>query len=121
MSRYEIEPETKRFQSTLLMRGATRTEEAVNADPAHFNPRSSCEERQRGGRYVSDTRHFNPRSSCEERRKVIEGKDIYPQFQSTLLMRGATVYQDSEDTVREVFQSTLLMRGATRIRMVSSG
>ena len=39
-------------------------------------------------------------------------------FQSTLLMRGATVYGDLS-TEWEVFQSTLLMRGATTSAIVN--
>ena len=56
------------FQSTLLMRGATRQRAR----------------RLRGGL------DFNPRSSCEERRTDYEHIDIITAFQSTLLMRGAT-------------------------------
>ena len=56
--------------------------------------------------------YFNPRSSCEERR----GGQSWPvqasQFQSTLLMRGATGFIDLVQG-KEEFQSTLLMRGAT--------
>ena len=57
----------------------------------HFNPRSSCEERH--GLYVISVRHeldFNPRSSCEERRKLLDSVGTATEFQSTLLMRGAT-------------------------------
>ena len=35
------------FQSTLLMRGATRATRATKAGTQDFNPRSSCEERPR--------------------------------------------------------------------------
>ena len=34
------------FQSTLLMRGATRPVWRASCGPEHFNPRSSCEERR---------------------------------------------------------------------------
>ena len=80
----------KRFQSTLLMRGATASR-GRRLQKSYFNPRSSCEERRgraaRGPTLVqisihapharSDARklkqaqdeaNFNPRSSCEERR-----------------------------------------------------
>ncbi len=85
------------FQSTLLMRGATRLPSTARASAQNFNPRSSCEERldiirQResqgtisihapharsdpgfaGGR--RQLYNFNPRSSCEERR----GREWYP-------------------------------------------
>ena len=149
-----------RFQSTLLMRGATWIETKISASqlfisihapharsdpdaggdlsnrPKNFNPRSSCEER-RGGRHDAEgIRHFNPRSSCEERRvtyhliethtdfnprssceerhnvRIHDG--IYQGFQSTLLMRGATLCHILI-SCDDIFQSTLLMRGATVI------
>ena len=81
----------KIFQSTLLMRGAT----SVGGDFARllddFNPRSSCEERLIGIKVVAAPVNFNPRSSCEERPADIGGwfEEII-EFQSTLLMRGAT-------------------------------
>ena len=55
------------FQSTLLMRGATRVA-FERRSVINFNPRSSCEERH--PKYVWQRRwldDFNPRSSCEER------------------------------------------------------
>ena len=55
------------FQSTLLMRGATR-----------------CRSRAR------QSANFNPRSSCEERLLLIATLPDGTRFQSTLLMRGAT-------------------------------
>ena len=125
-----------RFQSTLLMRGAT--------------PDASS---------VSFATYFNPRSSCEERPQLTETQALRPEFQSTLLMRGATPAPQPErpecqisihapharsDGIRQgglggvsisihapharsdegdgeggivmTFQSTLLMRGATRGR-----
>ena len=57
-----------RFQSTLLMRGATNFIRRAFSLRCYFNPRSSCEERRPAGPYHADLRHFNPRSSCEERR-----------------------------------------------------
>ena len=101
-----------------------------------FNPRSSCEERHHGKSQsrksrisihapharsdktpqykCASRRNFNPRSSCEERRR----HDCHPgaekQFQSTLLMRGAT-QADSKRHTGVKFQSTLLMRGATTV------
>ena len=56
-----------KFQSTLLMRGATVPCRVRADDRQNFNPRSSCEERlYRAGSRVPRC-HFNPRSSCEER------------------------------------------------------
>ena len=55
---------------------------------------------------------FNPRSSCEERLALVS-VCIFPfTFQSTLLMRGATI-SITKTLYRLQFQSTLLMRGAT--------
>ena len=58
--------------------------------------------------------YFNPRSSCEER---LEPSFLYVAdiiFQSTLLMRGATLEILQRERQSLIFQSTLLMRGATR-------
>ena len=83
------------------------------------------------------TTYFNPRSSCEERQPHPAAPDAVGLFQSTLLMRGATVLPSLSLLVQRnfnprssceerpicsigsvgsaLFQSTLLMRGATRI------
>ena len=84
------------FQSTLLMRGATTA--AVFSSSA--------------------TMHFNPRSSCEERQQQQGRIEITDLFQSTLLMRGATT--GILPIIRSIkgFQSTLLMRGATRVGLL---
>ena len=57
----------RRFQSTLLMRGATVSCTTTTPFFYDFNPRSSCEERPYRTRQFRRSRHFNPRSSCEER------------------------------------------------------
>ena len=102
-----------KFQSTLLMRGATDYQIAHQSAPHDFNPRSSCEERLSRIITSLSSAYFNPRSSCEERPKTSKslttaGISIHapharsddidypgglygPQFQSTLLMRGATL------------------------------
>ena len=79
-----------KFQSTLLMRGATAS------TTSHFI-----------------VRYFNPRSSCEERRGTKTTDMIESKFQSTLLMRGATTGLSFGQAIEAIFQSTLLMRGAT--------
>ncbi len=56
-----------KFQSTLLMRGATLKASAIGAVTLHFNPRSSCEERLGYLGRTAIENNFNPRSSCEER------------------------------------------------------
>ena len=102
------------FQSTLLMRGATGLFACSEwIGHRHFNPRSSCEERlptelQRAQEHaisihapharsdligrlaVQICSNFNPRSSCEERRIFCSSSTTMAEFQSTLLMRGAT-------------------------------
>ena len=80
------------FQSTLLMRGATshsgrrrqrRTIISIHALHARSDAKSSRER--------TYTHNFNPRSSCEERRlHRLEPSGCFA-FQSTLLMRGATL------------------------------
>ena len=81
-----------KFQSTLLMRGATRS----------------------GPRGYTGYSNFNPRSSCEERLDVAVNRVFGFGFQSTLLMRGATDAAAILIILCNRFQSTLLMRGATR-------
>ena len=149
------------------MRGATHYISLRLSFTHHFNPRSSCEERRHHIGRTSRQRDFNPRSSCEERLRhravsrpdspisihapharsdpgtigraivsslfqstlLMRGATIsgarqkyFPQFQSTLLMRGATVQLLCADCHNR-FQSTLLMRGATRrlARSVGAG
>ena len=61
-------PQPTKFQSTLLMRGATAAISMDLSSSRNFNPRSSCEERRvRAVPPASSRRDFNPRSSCEER------------------------------------------------------
>ena len=55
------------FQSTLLMRGATRAAFFCAQYVQNFNPRSSCEERLLDRIRDEWQQNFNPRSSCEER------------------------------------------------------
>ena len=57
----------------------------------NFNPRSSCEERLLTPCAHPSRRYFNPRSSCEERPTALLVCPSFPLFQSTLLMRGATL------------------------------
>ena len=84
-----------------------------SGESMNFNPRSSCEERRLHlSLSLQKYLHFNPRSSCEERLFLgNEGLSIV-EFQSTLLMRGATSRYACERRLTP-FQSTLLMRGAT--------
>ena len=60
-------PRQRIFQSTLLIRGATIFVSLYGFPLLYFNPRSSYEERQRAQDCGSFRRYFNPRSSYEER------------------------------------------------------
>ena len=52
---------------------------ACKIDRGNFNPRSSCEERQRQNRrHCRRASHFNPRSSCEERLHKLCAKFVQP-------------------------------------------
>ena len=79
-----------------------------------FNPRSSCEERRLLPLATDCDCDFNPRSSCEERLTMPPAANFGTLFQSTLLMRGATIFGAVSSIAVCIFQSTLLMRGATR-------
>ena len=46
--------------------------------------------------------NFNPRSSCEERLKDENGNPLLTEFQSTLLMRGATGDVDTDADTEEI-------------------
>ena len=128
---------TCRFQSTLLMRGAT-AKVGVRCKTGEFQSTLLMRgaTRRRPGP-AEALHHFNPRSSCEERRFTPTYRDTHSYtFQSTLLMRGATTianvlplpsYFNPRSSCEErpplnfthsfsySFQSTLLMRGATRL------
>ena len=79
------------FQSTLLMRGATAIARWKSSARLNFNPRSSCEERPGRLSLNGNRGYFNPRSSCEERLTTARCSAGSQRFQSTLLMRGATI------------------------------
>ena len=102
------------FQSTLLMRGATGLLHVCLDLINHFNPRSSCEERRgvvsrnTAGNIISI---HAPHARSDK--TAIKDGTREPLFQSTLLMRGATVGGVLVKQLPMLFQSTLLMRGAT--------
>ena len=77
------------FQSTLLMRGATR-QSSCSAPDIYFNPRSSCEERlelDKVSQGIIISIHAPHARSYPNTVKADMGEF---EFQSTLLMRGAT-------------------------------
>ena len=109
-----VSPVAAEFQSTLPMRGATRTFAAMGFSTIHFNPRSPCGERRWAMYYLASTQeisihaphagsdglpgllihfrlNFNPRSPCGERPAAMYDSSPGFRFQSTLPMRGATV------------------------------
>ncbi len=87
------------FQSTLLMRGATEEQPQSRGRCQDFNPRSSCEERQyRQGLLAEKKSNISihaphARSDAD----AVNFPDQHVRFQSTLLMRGATVSLSSID------------------------
>ena len=84
------QPPKKEFQSTLLMRGATRPRQSgrdLRKISIHA-PHARSDSFRTG--HIDFQHNFNPRSSCEERPgfSLIYINTVI--FQSTLLMRGAT-------------------------------
>ena len=129
------------FQSTPLIRGATARDriDALQAE-INFNPRPSYEERlaHRDSLILTDgisihaphTRsdgstsshalpvaYFNPRPSYEERPSRRRSRKRQALFQSTPLIRGATLGVTVKNSDGTVFQSTPLIRGATFRRL----
>ena len=96
------------------MRGATSTLRACLRISSNFNPRSSCEERPGCHAFLEGFMEFQStllmRGATLRRRSGTNGLS---KFQSTLLMRGATWTILDNYLITNVFQSTLLMRGAT--------
>ena len=81
-----------RFQSTLLMRGATLSMTFGCSITFYFNPRSSCEERPAYQRENTQIKHISihaPHARSDHHRRTYFSQSV--AFQSTLLMRGATI------------------------------
>ena len=80
----------------------------------HFNPRSSYEERHPANENANDTHSISIHAPHTRSDAQIDSvwKTSF-QFQSTLLIRGATRSTARKVSVSSVFQSTLLIRGAT--------
>ncbi len=100
------------FQSTPLMRGATRRRQGAGHGRAVsiHAPHARGDARRDGCTAPSPC--FNPRPSCEGRLRAKMCSYPRPRFQSTPLMRGATRSQ-AYPHAEHPFQSTPLMRGAT--------
>ena len=101
-----------RFQSTLLMRGATLISAPSALFFTHFNPRSSCEERRPASSCMTTTVAFQSTLLMRGATRLARLVRLSKLFQSTLLMRGATSVSTRPSSAL-LFQSTLLMRGAT--------
>ena len=103
-----------KFQSTHLMRGATfyRPSNDNICEISIHAPHARCD----GTQTISLEGYFdfNPRTSCEVRQYARVFLFLQVQFQSTHLMRGATLLTTSARQT-DLFQSTHLMRGATGI------
>ena len=81
----------KLFQSTLLVRGATKmlSMSYVTITISIHAPRERSDNRIKCR--VGSWKNFNPRSSWEERLKLLIFHMTLAEFQSTLLVRGATI------------------------------
>ena len=102
------------FQSTLLMRGATDSRRNLARPGPYFNPRSSCEERPLSRLAPHDARDISIHAPhARSDRPLLSSLEEVFLFQSTLLMRGATLKDFASTAPASLFQSTLLMRGAT--------
>ena len=126
---------SSRFQSTPLIRGATRLRCRERARTGHFNPRPSYEGRPWSSWRASAASYFNPRPSYEGRLWAMARVAGSTKFQSTPLIRGATIddayhrrgayisihaphTRGDRGRVRDhggpgTFQSTPLIRGVT--------
>ena len=100
------------FQSTLLMRGATQPSECTRTpgDISIHAPHARSDTTDTNKRKCGDISIHAPHARSDDDVNAISADVV--EFQSTLLMRGATVCPFC-DTGKLRFQSTLLMRGAT--------
>ena len=78
------------FQSTLPLRGATRSFRDAMVTIRNFNPHSPCGERRAGAVGRARPYDFNPHSPCGERPPFSTICATESVFQSTLPLRGAT-------------------------------
>ena len=75
------------------MRGATSNSIYSPYLCGHFNPHSPCGERPFFSSSVKSMFYFNPHSPCGERLPHFQLLERLQLFQSTLPMRGATVFR----------------------------
>ena len=113
MEKLGFEKTGEKFQSTLLMRGAT-PQAGRHVLGLDFNPRSSCEERPRAFPWYSDNiGDFNPRSSCEERLPMLQLPGMRKKYFNPRSSCEERHPRRCLPKREAAFQSTLLMRGAT--------
>ena len=86
------------------MRGATLGIRRPDWSSHNFNPRSSCEERLQCFYYLFAVGYFNPRASGAERLPLSYKGHMVLEFQSTLLMLGAT---NDTKTLLETFSISI--------------
>ena len=102
------------FQSTLPLRGATSgLIRARNADGISIHTPLAGSDGPCTGRRRLSLRNFNPHSPCGERPMPAAGRSPRFLFQSTLPLRGATSGEVPSNQRGREFQSTLPLRGAT--------
>ena len=100
------------FQSTHLLRGATKTAQVILTRYCYFNPRTSCEVRPKSRPSRSCTVYFNPRTSCEVRllHRALRENLSYFNPRTSCEVRRAYTWSFAK---KYTFQSTHLLRGAT--------
>ena len=102
-----------KFQSTLLMRGATGRAGPPASSRRDFNPRSSCEERR--GRPAQGRQHHQISIHAPHARSDHSCCDGLHEHHISIHAPHARSDQQGQTRRRDslTFQSTLLMRGAT--------
>ena len=86
-----LTPDTRRFQSTHPLRGATSRAPTRTMMPCHFNPRTPCGVRPGfAAAAVLWHKNFNPRTPCGVRPPSPPQSSKLRSFQSTHPLRGAT-------------------------------
>ena len=103
-----------KFQSTLLMRGATSHQSISGCHDGISIHAPHARSDDHRAPVVQSIRYFNPRSSCEERRAYISLERSFCIISiHAPHARSDTMWGTSQDIF--LFQSTLLMRGATGV------
>ena len=107
------------FLSTLSLRRATGSNQAIISQTNNFYPRSPCGERHQTPSGTTSTTYFYPRSPCGERQDSLTDDVSTGGFLSTLSLRRATITTITICIVW-IFLSTLSLRRATPVLAVTS-